>query len=178
MRLGWREWGAGAGADVGGAVDGARDTVESDGDTAETWTREEGPANYERKWKWRSRSHVRLFVTPWTVAFYAPLSMGILQARRLEGVAIPFSRGSSQPRARTQVSRLAGGFFPSEPPGESEGIDSLHALSDAEGLPGPFSWQIIHPQWAQVKSWSKLCADYVCPFRLVIFHLENYTKKM
>ena len=36
---------------------------------------------------------------------------GILQARILEWVAIPFSRGSSQPRARTQVSRIAGGFF-------------------------------------------------------------------
>ena len=38
---------------------------------------------------------------------------GILQARILEGVAFPFSRGSSQPRDRTQVSRIAGGFFTS-----------------------------------------------------------------
>ena len=36
---------------------------------------------------------------------------GILQARILEWVAIPFSRGSSQPRDRTQVSLIAGGFF-------------------------------------------------------------------
>ena len=36
---------------------------------------------------------------------------GILQARILEWVAIPFSRGSSQPRDRTQVSRIAGRFF-------------------------------------------------------------------
>ena len=36
---------------------------------------------------------------------------GILQARILEWVAIPFSRGSSWPRDRTQVSRTAGGFF-------------------------------------------------------------------
>ena len=47
----------------------------------------------------------------WTVACQAPLSMGILQARILEWVAMPFSRGSSQPRDRTQVSRIAGGFF-------------------------------------------------------------------
>ena len=38
---------------------------------------------------------------------------GILQARILEWVAFPFSRGSSQPRDRTQVSRIAGGFFTS-----------------------------------------------------------------
>ena len=36
---------------------------------------------------------------------------GILQARILEWVAFPFSRGSSQPRDRTQVSHTLGGFF-------------------------------------------------------------------
>ena len=36
---------------------------------------------------------------------------GILQARILEWVAISFSRGSSQPRDRTQVSHIAGRLF-------------------------------------------------------------------
>ena len=36
---------------------------------------------------------------------------GILQARILEWVAVPFSRGSSHPIDRTQVSHIAGGFF-------------------------------------------------------------------
>ena len=36
---------------------------------------------------------------------------GNLQARILEWVAIPFSRGSSQTRDRTQVSGIAGRFF-------------------------------------------------------------------
>ena len=38
---------------------------------------------------------------------------GILYARILEGVAFPFSRGSSQPRDQSQVSHIAGGFFTS-----------------------------------------------------------------
>ena len=38
---------------------------------------------------------------------------GILQAIILEWVAVPFSRGSSQPRDQTQVSHIAGGFFTS-----------------------------------------------------------------
>ena len=38
---------------------------------------------------------------------------GIFQARILEWVAFPFSRGSSQPRDQTQVSHVAGGFFTS-----------------------------------------------------------------
>ena len=56
----------------------------------------------------------------------APLSMEILQARTLEKVAMPFSRGSSQPRDQTQVIRtkspeprspaLQEDSSPSEPP--------------------------------------------------------------
>jgi len=38
---------------------------------------------------------------------------GILQARLLKHVAVPFSRGSSQPRDQTQVSHIAGGSFTS-----------------------------------------------------------------
>ena len=49
----------------------------------------------------------------WPVARQAPLSMDILQARILEWVAMPFSRGSSQPRDQTQVSHTAGRFFTS-----------------------------------------------------------------
>ena len=41
---------------------------------------------------------------------------GILQARILEWVAIPFFRGSSQPRDRTQVSpALRVDYLPAEP---------------------------------------------------------------
>ena len=36
---------------------------------------------------------------------------GILQTRILQWLAVPFSKGSSQPRDRTQVSCIEGGFF-------------------------------------------------------------------
>jgi hypothetical protein len=39
---------------------------------------------------------------------------GILQARILEWVVFPFSRGSSQSRYLTQVSHIAGKFFTRE----------------------------------------------------------------
>ena len=58
-----------------------------------------------------SLGHVRLFATPWTVAHQASLSMGSLQARLLEWVAMTSSRGSSQPKDWTQVSCTTGGFF-------------------------------------------------------------------
>ena len=42
---------------------------------------------------------------------------GILQARKLEWVTFPFSRGSSQPRDRTLVSALQADSSPAEPQG-------------------------------------------------------------
>ena len=51
----------------------------------------------------QSCSRVWLFVTPWTPAHQAPLSIGILQPRVLEEVA-PSCRGSSQPRDWTCIS--------------------------------------------------------------------------
>ena len=51
------------------------------------------------------------FNTPDSFQPHGLYSHGILQARILEWVAFSFSRGSSQPRDRTQVFCSAGGFF-------------------------------------------------------------------
>ena len=63
---------------------------------------------------------VKVLITQWYPTLcdstdYSPPDSsihGILQARILEWVAISFSRGSSQPRNLTQVSCIAGRFFP------------------------------------------------------------------
>ena len=61
----------------------------------------------------------------------APLSMGILQARILEWVAMLFSRGSSQPRS----SALQVDSLPSESPGkslrEAKISQNVHSLLEA-----------------------------------------------
>ena len=56
------------------------------------------------------------YVIPWTVAPQAPLTVGILQVRILEWVAMPFSKGSSQHRDQILVSSIANRFFTIEPP--------------------------------------------------------------
>ena len=58
-----------------------------------------------------------LFATPWT------MQSRILQPRILEWVAVAFSRGSSQPRNQTQVSRVVDGFFTTEPPGRPKNTE-------------------------------------------------------
>ena len=63
--------------------------------------------SWARLWKWKSLNGVWLLpTTDYRVH-------GILQARILEWVAVPFFKGSSQPRDQTQVSHIAGGFFTS-----------------------------------------------------------------
>ena len=60
--------------------------------------------------------HVKVKVTQSCPTPYDPMDYTvhrILQARMLEWVAFPFSRGSSQPRDWTQVSHITGRFFTS-----------------------------------------------------------------
>ena len=66
---------------------------------------------HHEKWRWRSFSHVWLFVTPWT-------SQSII----LEWVAFPFSRVSSRPRDWTQVSHIADSL-PAESPGKPKNTE-------------------------------------------------------
>ena len=61
-----------------------------------------------RKWKWSLS--VRL-CDPIDSSLPCSSIHGIFQARVLEWVAISFSRGSSQPRDRTQVSHIVGRCF-------------------------------------------------------------------
>ena len=51
---------------------------------------------------------------------------GIMQARILEWVAMPSSRGSSQPRDWTWVFCIAGEFLTAEPPGKPQSVLYLY----------------------------------------------------
>ena len=62
---------------------------------------------------------------------------GTLQARILEWVAFPFSRGSSQPRDRSQVSHIAGRFFTSWTTREAQEYWSGWPIASPADLPDP-----------------------------------------
>ena len=75
------------------------------------WCRQYGK-QYEVKWK--SLSHVQLFVTAWTIQAKNSLEFSVIQNSPGQNTGVgslPFSRGSSQCRDRTQVSCTAGRFF-------------------------------------------------------------------
>ena len=79
-------------------------------------------------------------VTQSCLTLYDPMDCtfhGILQARILESVAVPFSGGSSQPRDQTKVSHIAGGFFTSWATSEAQywvWPTSIHSTNICEHL--------------------------------------------
>ena len=79
-----------------------------------------GRGKRESPWILCSGLSVQLLVTPWTVGLQAPLSMGFSRPRTLEWVAMPSSRGSSQPKDQIEPRSppLQVDSLPSEPPGE------------------------------------------------------------
>ena len=90
----------------------------------------------------KSLSHVQLFATLSTVTCQAPLSMGILQARILEWIAMPSSKG----------------IFPTQGPNPHL-LRLLHwqVGSVALALPGK---PMRYPQWAALQRWNA-CLAYV-----------------
>ena len=87
-----------------------------------------------------SRSVVSDSLWPqWTIAGQAPLSMGILQARILEWIAMPSSMGSSNPGIEPRSPALQADSLPDELPRKPQG--SLGAAEAVYPSPcGPGRW--------------------------------------
>ena len=87
-------------------------------------------------WKWKSLSHIWFFATPW-----------ILQARTLEWVAVPFSKGSSQPRDWTWSPSLQVDSLPAEPLGKPG--DGKYRSEELQELKtkGPLVLSIMQSGW-------------------------------
>ena len=70
---------------------------------------------------------------------------GILQARILEWVAFPFSRGSSQPRIKSRSPTLQVDSLPAEPQGKPKntGVGSLSLLQQIF-LTQESNWGLLH----------------------------------
>ena len=71
-----------------------------------------------QKVKVKSLSHVRLFVTPWTVTYQAPLSMGFSRQEYWSGLPFPSPGDFPNPGIEPASPALTGGFFATEPPGK------------------------------------------------------------
>ena len=84
----------------------------------------------------KSLSRVQLFVTPWTVAYQAPPSMGFSRQEYWSGVLFPPPGDLPHPGIKPMspvAPALAGGVFTTEPPGKL----ILHH-STSQFRPAPF----------------------------------------
>ena len=66
----------------------------------------------------KSLSHVRLFVTPWTVAYQAPQSMGFSRQECWSGLPFPSPGELPDPGTEPRSPTLQADALPSEPPGK------------------------------------------------------------
>ena len=118
------------------------------------------PTNHGRSWKVKSKGpqSCPTLCDPMDYTVH-----GILQARILQWVAFPFSRVSSQPRDRTQVSHIAGRFFTSwaQEKLKKTGVGSLSSRSSrprnwtgVSCVAGGFftNWAMREAHWTQLSS--------------------------
>ena len=82
----------------------------------------------------------KLFVTPADCSPPGFSDHGILQARILEWIAIPFSRGTSQPRGWTLISCLTGRFSPIWATGKSKQIYTCWYI---KGFCAVTKWDVV-----------------------------------
>ena len=72
--------------------------------------------DYQRTTLVKSLSHVRLFVTPWTVAYQAPPSMGFSKQEYWSGLPFPYPEDLPDPEIAPGSPRLQADALTSEPP--------------------------------------------------------------
>ena len=97
---------------------------------------------------WLSR--VWVFVTPVDCSLPGSSVHGVLQARILEWIAIPFSRGSFGPRDWTQVSCIVGRFFSDWATREAQPGDTTVLLNTILKMPQDiicvFVYWVLNPR--------------------------------
>ena len=64
-------------------------------------------------------SHVRLFATPWTVAYHVPPSMGFSRQEYWSGFPFPSPEDLPDPGIEPESPAVLADALPSEPPGKS-----------------------------------------------------------
>ena len=122
-----------------------------------TWLPSQIIGHSQWKWKCWSLSHVQFFATPWSVAPPGSSVHGILQARILEWVGIPFYRGSSQPRDQTRISCTVSRFFTIRATREVPGV-SIKSLLSLSSEPLPSNHSNGLPWWLRSE-------DSTCQYR-------------
>ena len=137
-------------------------------------------------------SRVQLFVTPWTVAHQAPLSMGFSRQEYYSGLPFPFSGDLPNPGIEPRSPTLQADALSSEPPGKpinkilkyvnenacvcANFLQSCPTLCDPMDLAHRALLSVGFArilEWVAGSSepWDRTCVSYVsCTGRWVLYH--------
>ena len=109
---------------------------------------------------------------------------GILQARILEWVAIPFSKGSCQSRNQIYISCLAGRFFITEPLGKIPTMEYYSTIKKNKIMPFTALWIdleiVILSEVSQRKTniiWYHLYVESKKMIQMNLFTKQKYTHR-
>ena len=99
-----------------------------------------------------SLSHVQLFVTPWTVADQAPLSMGFSRQEYWSGLSFPSPGDLPNPGIEPRSPTLLADALLSEPSGKPSFLETSSMLIGKYLLlPTPFCWKFpLDPRMALI----------------------------
>ena len=78
-------------------------------------------------------SRIRLFATPWTIAYQAPPSLGLSRQECWSGLPFPSPGYLPDPEMEPSSPALAGGFFTTEPPGKPIQLTQQKFMSHSSG---------------------------------------------
>ena len=84
---------------------------------------------FERNVKVKSLSRVRLFATPWTMAYHAPLSMGFSRQEYWSGLPFPSPKDTPNPGIEPGSPALQADTLLSKPPEKSQFLYDSFSLS-------------------------------------------------
>ena len=102
-------------------------------------------------------SHVRLFTTPWTVPYQAPLSMGFSRQGCWSGLSFPSPGDLPNRGIKSRATTLQADLLPSEPPGKVLlNYKNAFNVMDTNSLPNIWFANIFTHLWF-VFSFSYLC---------------------
>ena len=87
--------------------------------------------------KVKSLSRVRLFATPWTVAYQAPLSMGFSRQECWSGLPFPSPGDLPDLGIEPRSPALQADALPSEPPGKPSILNSIKNKCGFSAPTGP-----------------------------------------
>ena len=82
--------------------------------------------------KVKSLSRVRLFGTPWTVAYQAPPSVGFSRQEYWSGLPFPSPGDLPNPGIEPRSPALLADALPSEPPGEVRGYEDAFKVGKVQ----------------------------------------------